>query len=86
MSITASVASSTISASVSGTSIVANVGASAITTTASGGIGPPGAAVSNLGDLADVQLTNTQTGDVLRRTGGVWTNYPERDLLDGGNA
>lgn len=86
MSISANVTSQTITASVSGTTIAATVGASTISTTASGGIGPPGASVSNLGDLADVQLTNTQTGDVLRRNGGVWANYSELDLLDGGNA
>lgn len=85
MSIAASVTSQTITASVSGATIAASVASSAVTATASGGIGPPGAAVSTLGDLADVQITNTQTGDVLRRAGGVWTNYPELDLLDGGN-
>ena len=75
----------TITASASGGSISASVGSQSVAVTVGGGIGPPGAAVSNLGDLADVDVNNLAAGDVLRRDGTTWTNYPTSQLLDGGS-
>ena len=77
--------SSPITAAVSGSNVSASVGASNLTVTVGGGIGPPGAAVSNLADLHDVAASNIATGDILRRSGGNWVNYAELSLLDGGN-
>ena len=88
MSITASVTANTITASVSGSTVSASVSGTTVTASASGGIGPQGpagAATSTLGDLADVQLSGIATGDVLRRDGSKWKNYPDSSLVDGGN-
>jgi hypothetical protein len=85
--ITATVVSQPITASVSGTgSISANVGASSVSVTASGGIGPQGAAGNlgaGLGDLTDVHLSAVQDGDVLRYDDNKWRN--ETMSLNGGN-
>jgi hypothetical protein len=88
VSITANVTASTITASVSGGSVAASVSASTVTASASGGVGPQGpagAATSTLGELSDVQLSAVGTGDVLRRDGTKWKNYPDSSLVDGGN-
>lgn len=87
MSISANVTSSTITASVSGSNVSANVSSSTVTASASGGVGPQGPAgtTGSLGDLDDVQLSTPITGDVLRRDGSKWKNYPDSSLVDGGN-
>lgn len=86
MSINASVASQRITATVSGSSVTASVSGGTVSATASGGVGPPGAAASTLADLQDVQITNAASGDLLRRDGATWKNFPERSLvIDGGN-
>lgn len=40
---------------------------------------------SVLNGLTDVTITSVNTGDVLRFTGESWANYPEKDIVDGGN-
>lgn len=91
MSISASVTENKITASVSGSSVSAAVSASTVTASASGGVGPQGPAgpqgtfVGGLSDLADVALSSTQAGDVLRYSSNKWRNYAEAGLVDGGN-
>jgi len=81
-----SVTSQQISATAAGTAVNASVTSATVTATASGGIGPSGAVVGTLSQLQDVELVNAATGDLLRRDGAKWKNYPERGLiLDGGN-
>lgn len=89
MSVDATVTTQPITASVSGGTVSASVpSAGAVTATVSGGVGPQGPAGNsgNLGDLQDVQLNSLAAGDVLRRDGSKWKNYPESNLvIDGGN-
>jgi len=40
---------------------------------------------SVLNGLLDVTIGSVTTGDVLRFTGTQWANYPEKDIVDGGN-
>lgn len=40
---------------------------------------------SVLNGLTDVTISSVATGDVLRFTGTEWMNYPEKDIVDGGN-
>lgn len=40
---------------------------------------------SVLNGLTDVTITVANSGDVLRFTGTEWVNYPEENLVDGGN-
>lgn len=42
-------------------------------------------AQSALNGLTDVTITVASSGDVLRFTGTEWVNYPEENLVDGGN-
>ena len=83
--ITVTATTSPITATAGASSVSATVAATSVSATATGGVGPPGASVSNLGDLADVQLDGLVDGDVLRRDGGAWTNYSDDLLVDGGN-
>ena len=88
MSITATVTSQPITATVSGGIISANVGSSLVTASASGGIGPQGAsgaAGGTLSQLTDTQISGPAEGDVLRYSSSKWRNYPEANILDGGN-
>ena len=81
-----SVTSQQISASAVGTAVNASVTPATVTATATGGLGPAGAAAGTLSQLQDVELVNAATGDLLRRDGAKWKNYQERGLiLDGGN-
>ena len=87
--ITATVVSQQITASVSNAgSISANVGASSVSVTAGGGIGPQGPAGTDGGlleQLSNVQIVSAQPGDVLRYEANKWKNYPDADIVDGGN-
>jgi type IV secretory pathway TrbL component len=69
--VTASVASSVVSASASG---------------GIGPQGPAGTASAGLGDLTSVNLSSVQNGDVLQYNGTKWVNVPQTQLVDGGNA
>lgn len=84
------VSSQPVTATVSGNTVVARVpAASAGTATVSGGQGPQGpqgpAGVNNLADAGDVALSSPAEGDVLRYASSKWRNYPEANLVDGGN-
>lgn len=48
-------------------------------------IGSGAGGVSSLAALSDTTITNVAAGDVLRYEGGRWRNYPESNLVDGGN-
>ena len=89
MSITATVQSSVISASASGNVVSVSVSSPpAISTSASGGVGPQGVAGTNGGpieQLSNVEITSVHDGDLIRYSGAKWRNYPETQLLDGGN-
>lgn len=57
-----------------------------------GPVGPPGpqgpaadASQFSIGGLADVTLTNPQSGDTLVFSAGKFRNKPSTDLVDGGN-
>lgn len=81
-----------ISATVSGETVVARVPAAAsAAATVTGGVGPqgeagpqgpPGSALAQAGDTA---IENVADGDVLRYSANRWRNYPEANLVDGGN-
>jgi hypothetical protein len=87
--ITATVVSQPITASVSNAGgISANVGASSVSVTAGGGIGPQGPAGTDGGlleQLSNVQISGAVDGDVLRYSANKWKNYPDADIVDGGN-
>lgn len=87
--IAATVVSQPITASVSSSgNISANVGASSVSVTAGGGIGPQGPAGTDGGpleQLSNVQIVSAQPGDVLRYEANKWKNYPDADIVDGGN-
>lgn len=87
MSISVSVSSPGVSASVSGGVVSASVSApSTIGATVAGGIGPTGpAGVNQLADATDVQLSSVADGDVLRYSSSKWRNYADTNLTDGGN-
>lgn len=89
MSISASVTAQPITATVSGTdTIAASVGSTVISASASGGIGPQGSsgdAAGLLSQLTDTQISGPAEGDVLRYSSSKWRNYPEANILDGGN-
>lgn len=81
-----SVTSQRITATATGSGVSAAVAGSTVTATVSGGVGPPGAAAGTLSDLQDVEIADAATGDLLRRDGSKWKNFPERGLIiDGGN-
>lgn len=40
---------------------------------------------SVLNGLTDVTISTANSGDVLRYSGSEWVNYPEENLVDGGN-
>jgi len=40
---------------------------------------------SVLNGLTDVTIATANSGDVLRYSGSEWINYPEENLVDGGN-
>lgn len=86
--ITATVDSKPISATVSGNRIISSMGSSLVVTSAAGGVGPqgpqgtPGTALSS---ASDVSLTSVADGDLLRYSTGRWRNFPQNQLLDGGN-
>lgn len=95
MSVT--VSGTRITASVSGAVVAATVSLpSSLPVTISSGVGPPGPAgpqgpqgipgtPASLDELPDVTLGSVAQGDVLRYSGSSWRNYPETQLLDGGN-
>jgi hypothetical protein len=89
MSISASVTAQPITATVTGSSAIsANVGSTVVSASASGGIGPQGAsgaAGGLLSQLTDTQISGLADGDVLRYSTNKWRNYPEANILDGGN-
>jgi hypothetical protein len=87
--ITATVNSQPITATVNASgSISASVGSSVVTANAGGGIGPQGPAGTdggNIEQLANVQIVSAQNGDVLRYDASKWKNYPDANIVDGGN-
>jgi len=87
--ITATVNSQPITATVNASgSISASVGSSVVTANAGGGIGPQGPAGSDGGSLeqlSNVQIVSARNGDVLRYDANKWKNYPDADIVDGGN-
>ena len=94
MSISATVSSQPISATVSGDRIAASVPAAApVNATVAGGVGPQGpsgpvgpAGSNALASLTDAVVANPSDGDLLRYASGKWRNHPEGDLvLDGQN-
>jgi hypothetical protein len=94
MSITATVSSQPISASVSGDRISASVPAAApVAANVAGGVGPIGpagpvgpAGSNALASLDDTVVANPSDGDLLRYASGKWRNHPETELtLDGMN-
>lgn len=72
-----------ISASVSETQIDVSVAGPKVDVSVAGGVGPTG--VTTLESAADVNLEDTSDGDVLRYSSGKWRNYPDANLVDGGN-
>ena len=99
MSISATVTSQPIAATVSpGGTVSASVSSATAAASVTGGLGPQGPVgpqgpqgpagpgVSTLGDLSDVVAPSPAAGDVLRYASNKWRSYPETDLtLDGGN-
>jgi hypothetical protein len=84
--ISASVTSPQITASANGSSISANVSVGGVAATVTSGIGQTGpSGVTTLSGASDVAMNSTADGDVLRYSSGKWRNYPEVDLVDGGN-
>lgn len=87
--VTATVQSQPITATVSGSgAISASVGSSVIAATVGGGIGPQGPSGTSGGpleQLSNVQIVSAQPGDVLRYEENTWKNYPDADIVDGGN-
>jgi len=81
--LTAVVNPSRITATAHGETVTVAVVESTVQTTASGGVGPPGSA--SLSGMTDVSVTAPAAGDVLRHDGSLWRNYPEDNLVDGGN-
>lgn len=39
----------------------------------------------NLDSLTEFELVSVQTGDVLRYSAGKWRNYPEQEVVNGGD-
>lgn len=76
-----------IEATVSGRpQITANVSETQIDVSVSGGFGPSGpSGVTSISGASDVSILETSNGDVLRYSNGKWRNYPELNLVDGGN-
>lgn len=85
-----------VSARVSGETIVARVPAAAASAAAvTGGVGPQGAAgpqgpqgppgATSISAASDVELQGIADGDVLRYSSNRWRNYPDANLVDGGN-
>lgn len=94
MSVSATIVSQPISASVSGDRISASVPATApVAASVAGGVGPQGpagpvgpAGSNALAALTDVVAANATDGDLLRYAQGKWRNHPESELtLDGMN-
>jgi hypothetical protein len=93
MTITATVVSQPITATVSGgNAIAANVGSSTVSAAAGGGIGPQGPQGvigppgNALAAASDVQLSGVAEGDLLRYSNSKWRNTPEGDIvIDGQN-
>lgn len=73
-----------IAATVSEMQIATSVSpASSVAASVSGGIGPTG--VTTLSGASDAVISSAADGDVLRYSSGKWRNYPEANLVDGGN-
>jgi hypothetical protein len=94
VSISATISSQPISASVAGDRIAASVpAAAAVNATVAGGVGPQGpsgpvgpAGSNALSSLTDTVAANPAEGDLIRYASGKWRNHPEGDLvLDGQN-
>lgn len=89
MTISASVTAQPITATVTSTeTISASVGSTVISASASGGIGPQGEkgdAAGVLTQLSDTQISGLAEGDVLRYSSNKWRNYPDANIVDGGN-
>lgn len=49
------------------------------------GIPGPAGGIATIAEAADVFVAGVQTGDVLRFDSGLWRNYADADLTDGGN-
>ncbi len=87
-SVSATVTSQPITATVSGSTVSAAVTSSSSSVSIAGGVGPQGPAGTSGGpieQLSNVQITSAQPGDVLRFSNSKWRNSPETDIVDGGN-
>jgi hypothetical protein len=42
-------------------------------------------ASASLDNITEFELTSVQTGDVLRYSSGKWRNYPEQEVVNGGD-
>ena len=87
-SVSATVTSQPITATVSGSTVSAAVTSSSSSVSIAGGVGPQGPAGTSGGpleQLSNVQITSAQAGDVLRFSNSKWRNSPETDIVDGGN-
>jgi hypothetical protein len=42
-------------------------------------------ASASLDNISEFELTSVQTGDVLRYSSGKWRNYPEQEVVNGGD-
>lgn len=87
----ATVVSQPITASVSsaGKISVSVSAAAAVSSTASGGVGPQGppgpTGEMSISASTDAELSGLASGDVLRYSSGKWRNHPDSSLTDGGN-
>ena len=87
-SVSATVTSQPITATVAGSTVSAAVTSSSSSVSIAGGVGPQGPAGTSGGpleQLSNVQITSAQPGDVLRFSNSKWRNSPETDIVDGGN-
>lgn len=75
-----------ITTNVTNEQISVSVGETQIDVSVSGGVGPAGPpGVTAIADATDVRISGAVDGDVLRYSGGKWRNYPDANLVDGGN-
>lgn len=89
MSVSATITTQPVTASVSGSTVAASVPApAAVQASVSGGVGPQGpagpAGSNTLSALTDVSVSGTANGDLLRYDGSSWRNN-QADVIDGGN-
>jgi hypothetical protein len=77
MSVSVSTTNNPVTVTASGTSA---------SVTVAGGFGPQGlSGVSAISQASDVSFSTPTDGDVIRYSSGKWRNYPDTNLVDGGN-